>query len=99
VIRIAWVELANSMKKFTSRHGGEVEISCREVVRELSNYIDEGVGPRLRKQIEQHLGRCARCTAIYDGVRNVITLIADDRIFELPVGLSQRLRVRLTSSY
>jgi hypothetical protein len=92
------MELANSMKKLTSRHGGEVEISCREVVRELSNYIDEGVGPRLRRQIEQHLGGCTHCTAVYDGVRNVITLIADDRSFKLPVGFSQRLRARLKSS-
>jgi hypothetical protein len=86
------------MKKFASRHGGEVEISCREVVREISNYLDEGVGPRLRKQIEQHLGCCTHCTAIYDGVRNVITLIGDDRSFELPLSFSQRLRARLKSS-
>src|SRR5207249_8865048 len=97
-IRIAWMELANLMKNFTFRHGGEVEISCREVVRELSNYIDEEVDPRLRRQIEQHLACCTHCTAIYDGVRNVVTLIGDDRSFELPAGFSQRLRVRLYSS-
>jgi putative zinc finger protein len=98
VIRIAWMELANSMKKFTSRHRREVEISCREVVLELSDYIDEGPDPRLRRQIEQHLACCTHCTAIYDGVRNVVTLIGDDRSFELPVGFSRRLRARLKSS-
>jgi len=87
------------MKKVTSRHGGEVEISCREVVRELSDYIDKGLDARLRRQIEQHLACCSHCTAIYDGVRNVVTLIGDDRSFELPAGFSQRLRVRLHSSH
>lgn len=86
------------MKKFTLRRGGEVEISCREVVRELSNYIDEGVDPGLRREIEQHLVCCTHCTAIYDGVRNVVTLIGDDRSFELPAGFSQRLRASLNSS-
>ena len=73
---------------------GVAEISCREVIRELS-IIDQGVGPELRLQIEEHLAHCLHCTAIYDGTRNVIRLVADDRVFELPEGFSQRLRNRL----
>jgi hypothetical protein len=72
-----------------------MEISCREVIRELSTFIDQGVGPELRLQIEEHLAQCRHCTAIYDGTRNVIRLVADDRVFELPEGFSQRLRNRL----
>ena len=72
-----------------------MEISCREVIRELSTFIDQGVGPELRLQIEQHLAQCRHCTAIYDGTRNVIRLVADDRVFELPEGFSQRLLNRL----
>ena len=69
-----------------------MEISCREVIRELSNFIDQGVGAELRAQIEEHLAKCRHCSAIYDGTRNVIRLVADDRVFELPAGFSQRLR-------
>jgi hypothetical protein len=72
-----------------------VEISCLEVIRELSKYIDEDVNLELRAQIEAHLAKCAHCTAIYDGTRNVITLVADERTFELPSGFSQRLKGRL----
>jgi len=81
-----------------SRTGEFVEISCLEVIRELSNYVDKDVRPNLRAQIATHLPTCAHCTAIYDGLRNTITLVADDRTFELPVGFSQRLRVKLTQS-
>jgi hypothetical protein len=72
-----------------------MEISCLEVIRELSRYIDQDVDPGLRAQIEQHLPKCNHCTAIYDGTRNVITLVGDDRSFELPTGFSERLRDRL----
>jgi anti-sigma factor RsiW len=80
------------------RTGGIVEISCLEVIRELSNYVDKDVRPDLRAQIAAHLPTCAHCTAIYDGLRNTMTLVADDRTFELPAGFSQRLRVKLTQS-
>ena len=72
-----------------------MEISCREVIRELSGYIDQDVRPELRREIAEHLANCRDCTAIYDGTRNVIRLIGDGRSFELPEGFSQRLRDKL----
>jgi predicted anti-sigma-YlaC factor YlaD len=72
-----------------------MEISCREVIRELSGYIDQDVRPELRRQIEEHLAKCRHCTAVYDGTRNVIRLIGDGRTFELPAGFSERLREKL----
>ena len=73
-----------------------MEISCLEVIRELSKFIDNDVVTGLRAKIEAHLAHCAHCTAIYDGTRNVITLVGDERTFELPVGFSQRLKEKLS---
>jgi hypothetical protein len=67
-----------------------VEISCLEVIRELSNYIDNDMTPDLRAQIEGHLLTCAHYSAVYDGLRNTVTLLADGRSFQLPAGFSQR---------
>ena len=72
-----------------------MEISCLEVIRELSNYIDRDLQPKLRAEIEAHLPTCAHCTAILDGLRNTITLIGDGRSFQLPAGFGQRLRQKL----
>ena len=72
-----------------------MDISCLEVIRELSNYIDDDVTPQLREEILAHLSGCSRCTAVYDGLRNTITLTGDERAFDLPVGFSQRLRAKL----
>lgn len=73
----------------------EMEISCAEVLQELSNYIDQDTDAELRVQIEVHLPKCTHCTAIYDGVRNVIRLVGDGRTFELPSGFSERLHNKL----
>jgi hypothetical protein len=72
-----------------------VDISCLEVIRELSNYIDKDVTPELREQILAHLPGCSRCTAVYNGLRNTITLTGDGRAFDLPAGFSQRLHAKL----
>src|SRR5215469_8254903 len=45
-------------------------ISCGEVRRELSNYIDDEVTPEVRPRIDEHVRFCPGCKAVYDGVRN-----------------------------
>jgi anti-sigma factor (TIGR02949 family) len=70
-------------------------LSCRQVILELSNFIDNEVDPSLRQDMEQHLATCAHCTAIYDGTRNVLQLVCNEKAFELPEGLSQRLYRKL----
>jgi anti-sigma factor RsiW len=72
-----------------------VEISCVEVWRELSNYVDGALDPELRARMEEHFKGCEHCTAILDGTRNVVRLIADGRTFDLPAGFSERLKKRL----
>ena len=68
-----------------------IEISCLEVWREISNYIDEVVDPELRARMEAHFKVCAHCSAILDGTKNVVKLVADGETFELPAGFSKRL--------
>lgn len=68
-----------------------IEISCLEVWREISNYVDDEVGPELRARMEAHFRVCAHCTAVLDGTKNVVKLVADGVEYELPSGFSERL--------
>jgi predicted anti-sigma-YlaC factor YlaD len=72
-----------------------LEISCVEVRRELSNYLEEDVKLALRERIDAHVTRCGGCRALYDGVRNVIQLCSG-AVLELPKEFSQRLYRRLS---
>ena len=74
-----------------------VEISCLEVWREVSNYLDNEVEPELRARIERHLKACHHCTAILEGTSNTVRLLADGEAFDLPRGFSDRLYNKLSS--
>src|SRR5262244_368198 len=70
-------------------------INCEHVWREVSNYLDGEVAPELRAAIEEHVRGCKHCTAVLDGMRNVVQLYGDERMMEVPVGFSRRLHQRL----
>jgi hypothetical protein len=70
-------------------------VTCEEVWREVSNYLDGDVSPDLRAAMEEHIRGCQKCSAILDGARNVIGLYGEERMFEPPLGFSQRLHRRL----
>jgi len=73
----------------------ELLITCIEVRRELSNYIDDEITAELRSRIEEHVVTCSGCKAIYDGMRNILTLVTATDLIELPRGFSARLYQRL----
>lgn len=72
-----------------------LEISCFEVQRELSNYIDDDLTLALRNRIEIHVSKCSGCRAVFDGVKNVIVLVGTENLIELPTDFSRRLSTRL----
>ena len=74
-----------------------IEISCSEVWREISNYIDQVVDPELRARMEAHFKVCKHCAAVLDGTRNVIKLVADEAEFEVPTGFGSRLYAKLNA--
>jgi hypothetical protein len=75
-----------------------IEISCTEVWREILNYIDEAVDPELRARMEAHFKVCKHCTAVLDGTRNVVKLVADEAEFEVPAEYGSRLYSKLNAS-
>lgn len=75
--------------------GKMIEISCVEVWREISNYIDATIDPELRARMEAHFKGCAHCTAVLDGTRNVVRLLADGVEYDVPQGFGQRLYSKL----
>lgn len=66
-------------------------ITCEEVLRELSNYLDEELTSELRAQVQEHLRACRNCTVLVNTTRRTLTLVADHFVSELPLGVSERL--------
>jgi hypothetical protein len=70
-------------------------IECKHVWEHISEYLDQTLPPEVLEQVEKHLAHCEICSAILDSTRNILILTADDRVFELPLGFSQRLHARI----
>ena len=68
-----------------------MRIDCKHVWEHISAYIDGEVDAQLRAEIDRHLETCEICSAVLDSTRNIVVLVADDRVFELPAGFSERL--------
>jgi hypothetical protein len=74
-----------------------IEIDCEEVWRQISNYLDDEVGPELRAIMTSHFRGCAHCSAILDGTRNVVKLVGDGKAFEVSASASQRFYKKLNN--
>jgi hypothetical protein len=72
-------------------------IDCKHVWAHISGYLDGTLEPEVLEQVQKHLEHCEICSAILDSTRNILVLTADDRVFELPLGFSERLHERLES--
>jgi anti-sigma factor RsiW len=75
--------------------GPRMRIDCKHVWQHISAYIDGDVDAVLRAEIDRHLETCEICSAVLDSTRNVVVLMADGRVFELPIGFSRRLHDRI----
>lgn len=70
-------------------------IECKHVWDHISGYLDDSLPAETRELVQRHLEHCEICSAILDSTRNILVLTADHRVFELPVGFSDRLHARL----
>jgi anti-sigma factor RsiW len=76
-----------------------ITLSCEEVRREISNYLDDDMSPSMRRSLETHLEQCRKCAVLLDSTHNVLVLLADEQRFELPAGFSVRVREILAKEF
>ena len=70
-------------------------MDCKEVLANLSDYVDGEGSAELRKAIEQHIARCGRCRVVFDTTGRMLKIVLDVEPFEVPLGVSARLYARL----
>jgi len=70
-------------------------LECKHVWEYISDYLDRTLSPEVLEDVQKHLEHCEICSAILDSTRNILILTADERVFELPLGFSERLHARL----
>ena len=70
-------------------------ISCKEVLANLSSYVDDDISADLRQLLEEHVAWCRRCHVVFDTTGQMLKLVTDIDPFEVPLAVSARLYTRL----
>lgn len=70
-------------------------MKCRDCFQQLSNYLDGEIDAGLKRELEEHLGKCHRCQVVFDSARKTIELYCDGKLFELPNAVHDRLHAAL----
>jgi len=70
-------------------------MDCKQVLANLSDYVDGAVSNQVRKALEEHIARCRRCRVVLDTTRRTLSLVLDIEPFEVPLAVSARLYTRL----
>jgi MEDS: MEthanogen/methylotroph, DcmR Sensory domain/Putative zinc-finger len=71
------------------------DMTCADVRREISDYVDGTVPAPRRRRLRLHFAKCRHCKAVLEGTRNVVNLTGDKRAFELSAEVSRRLFAKL----
>ncbi len=70
-------------------------LNCRQVLAELSNYLDGEISLELRQALEAHLAKCGRCSLVYETTRKALRIVTEAGVLDIPVDVSARLHARL----
>ena len=66
-------------------------INCRDVMSELSDYLDGDLDEKVRQELRDHLNKCHHCKVIVDTTQKTIELYCDGERFPLPEPVRNRL--------
>ena len=75
------------------------QLTCQEVLDQLSEYLDDEARAELVRQVDQHVGMCSHCRFEVDTLRRVILLYRCEEKVILPVALSEKLQRALEQAY
>jgi predicted anti-sigma-YlaC factor YlaD len=66
-------------------------VKCKDIVKELADYLDEDLDPALRQSIEQHLGNCKDCRLVVDTTKQTIQIYCNSEPAPLPAETRSKL--------
>ena len=66
-------------------------LTCKDFLRELSDYLDESLEAEIRSKIEAHIAECPNCWVIADTTRRTIKIYKGMEPHPLPSEVESRL--------
>ena len=72
-------------------------MTCKEFLKELTDYLDDAMDASTRAELEEHLQWCHNCFVVCDTTKKTIEIYRDQKVYELPDNLRTRLESAIMS--
>ena len=66
-------------------------LTCKDFLKELSDYLDEALDPEMRAKLERHITECPNCWVIADTTRKTIQIYKGMERYSIPSDVESRL--------
>jgi len=70
-------------------------LTCKDFLRELSDFLDESTDAEIRAKLERHMSECPNCWVIADTTRKTIKIYKGMDAYSVPPDVEQRLLTAL----
>ena len=70
-------------------------LTCKDFLRELSDYLDESLDAEIRSKLEKHITECPNCWVIADTTRKTIKIYKGMEPYPIPSDMQDRLMAAL----
>ncbi len=72
-------------------------MTCKEFLKELTDYLDDSMDDSTRVELEEHLQWCHNCYVVCDTTKKTIEIYRDSKMYELPEDLRSKLQTAIIS--
>jgi anti-sigma factor RsiW len=66
-------------------------LTCKDFLKELSDYLDESLDAEVRSKLEEHITECPNCWVIADTTRKTIQIYKGMEPYPIPGDVESRL--------
>jgi anti-sigma factor RsiW len=66
-------------------------LNCKEVIRDISNFIDGDLDAASKQDLESHLKDCEECRLVVNQTKKTVEVFCDSEPVELPGEVRNRL--------
>ena len=66
-------------------------LTCKDFLKELSDYLDETLDAEVRAKLERHITECPNCWVIADTTRKTIQIYKGMERYPIPTDVESRL--------
>jgi anti-sigma factor RsiW len=66
-------------------------LTCKDFLKELSDYLDESLDSQVRTKLEKHITECPNCWVIADTTRRTIQIYKGMEPYPIPSDVEERL--------